>query len=272
MRAPIDALLERRDRAPPRRARPRRARGHPLDAARRTEMDDATLRDELLTLLVAGHETTATALAWALERLARHPQRLGAACAPATRTTSTPSCKETLRLRPVVPAVLRLLKAPIEHRRLRPARGRRGPAEHPADAHARGHLPGPVRVPPGALPRAARRHLHLDPVRRRRAPLPRRELRALRDEGRAARGRGRGRDARARRRERAPEPPRGHARPGRRRARSAWRDEQRLRAASHRSRPVAEHRRREPRAALGELASARPAAPTRPPARAGSAR
>ena len=52
---------------------------------------------------------------------------------------------------------------------------------------------------------------------------------------------------------------------------SAWRDEQRLRAASHRSRAVAEHRRREPRAALGELASARPAAPTRPPAHAGSA-
>ncbi len=38
-----------------------------------TDMDDATLKDELLTLLVAGHETTATALAWALERLARHP-------------------------------------------------------------------------------------------------------------------------------------------------------------------------------------------------------
>jgi cytochrome P450 len=32
------------------------------------------LRDELVTLLAAGHETTATALAWALERLARHPQ------------------------------------------------------------------------------------------------------------------------------------------------------------------------------------------------------
>ena len=36
-------------------------------------MDDARLRDELLTLLAAGHETTATALAWALERLAHHP-------------------------------------------------------------------------------------------------------------------------------------------------------------------------------------------------------
>jgi cytochrome P450 len=32
------------------------------------------LRDQLVTLLAAGHETTATALAWALERLARHPE------------------------------------------------------------------------------------------------------------------------------------------------------------------------------------------------------
>ncbi len=36
-------------------------------------LGDAELRDELMTLLVAGHETTATALAWALERLSRHP-------------------------------------------------------------------------------------------------------------------------------------------------------------------------------------------------------
>ena len=39
-------------------------------------MTDQELRDELMTLLVAGHETTATALAWALERLLRHPGEL----------------------------------------------------------------------------------------------------------------------------------------------------------------------------------------------------
>ena len=40
-------------------------------------MSDAEIRDELLTLLVAGHETTATALSWAMERLTRHPEKLG---------------------------------------------------------------------------------------------------------------------------------------------------------------------------------------------------
>ena len=39
-------------------------------------MSDAEMRDELLTLLVAGHETTATSLSWAIERLVRHPEKL----------------------------------------------------------------------------------------------------------------------------------------------------------------------------------------------------
>src|ERR1700710_2617791 len=42
-----------------------------------TSMDDKELRDQLMTLLLAGHETTATALAWTFDLLLRHPTELG---------------------------------------------------------------------------------------------------------------------------------------------------------------------------------------------------
>jgi cytochrome P450 len=79
-------------------------------------MTDRQLRDELLTLLVAGHETTATALAWAVERLARHPEKLERLAAE-TRAGEDRYLKavvyETLRLRPVISLVNRTLKAPM---------------------------------------------------------------------------------------------------------------------------------------------------------------
>jgi cytochrome P450 len=81
-----------------------------------TPMDDVELRDELVTLLVAGHETTATALAWALERLTRHPAALERLTEEVRAGTGDEYVdgviKETLRLRPVIPFVGRRLSEP----------------------------------------------------------------------------------------------------------------------------------------------------------------
>jgi cytochrome P450 family 135 len=82
-------------------------------------MSDRELRDELMTLLVAGHETTATALSWAVELLARHPaelERLEADVAGGDGAYLDAVIKETLRIRPVVPGVVRKLTAPLELR------------------------------------------------------------------------------------------------------------------------------------------------------------
>ena len=73
-------------------------------------MTDVELRDELMTLLTAGHETTATGLAWAFERLLRTPRVM-------ERVTSSLDdedyldavVKETLRVRPVIVDVARKL-------------------------------------------------------------------------------------------------------------------------------------------------------------------
>jgi cytochrome P450 family 135 len=80
-------------------------------------MSDEELRDELMTLLLAGHETTATSLAWAVERLVRHPEsweRLVAEAHTGGTEYAEAVCKETLRMRPVLPMVVRLLKQDAE--------------------------------------------------------------------------------------------------------------------------------------------------------------
>ena len=78
-------------------------------------MSAQELRDELMTLLVAGHETTATALSWAWERLLRRPaalERLTAEVAAGEDGYLDAVVKETLRLRPVLQVVLRKLTRP----------------------------------------------------------------------------------------------------------------------------------------------------------------
>ena len=82
-------------------------------------MSKQELRDELMTLLVAGHETTASELAWAFERLARTPDVLRRLHheidAGDDDAYLTATIQETLRRRPVIPnAAPRLTKQPVE--------------------------------------------------------------------------------------------------------------------------------------------------------------
>ena len=76
-------------------------------------MTDRELRDELVTLLVAGHETTATGLAWAFELMLRNPatlERARGAVADGDTIYLDAVVKETLRRRTVVPGVGRVVR------------------------------------------------------------------------------------------------------------------------------------------------------------------
>ncbi|WP_035991826.1 cytochrome P450 [Leptolyngbya sp. KIOST-1] len=90
-------------------------------------LSDGELHDELMTLLVAGHETTASALAWALywvhwlpevgDRLGQELDPLGSAPDPlavASQPYLTALCQETLRIYPVAPTTgIRILSRPL---------------------------------------------------------------------------------------------------------------------------------------------------------------
>jgi cytochrome P450 len=89
-------------------------------------MSDSEIRDQLLTIVFAGHETSGIALAWAINWLERTPQvrdrllaelaSLGQDPTPAALAAAPyleAVCHETLRLYPVVGEVVRLLRAPL---------------------------------------------------------------------------------------------------------------------------------------------------------------
>ncbi len=80
-------------------------------------MSDREVRDELLTLLIAGHETTATALSWTFERLLRHPAALERVREEldlgAGDEYVEAVVKESMRQRPVLPITARKLAQAI---------------------------------------------------------------------------------------------------------------------------------------------------------------
>jgi cytochrome P450 len=123
-RAALDRLLFRLIRA--RRARGERDRDDVLalliDARYEdgSPMRDDDLRDQLVTLVGAGHETSTSALAWVFQRLAHHPEAQARAHAELERASGEDAelpwtdavIKETLRLHTVFPVVGRVLERP----------------------------------------------------------------------------------------------------------------------------------------------------------------
>lgn len=92
-------------------------------------MDDQELRDQLVTLLSAGHETTATALSWVIAELLGNPDALERTLAELDAVTGggpprredlgrleylDAVIKEALRVRPISPLVVRRLRAPVQ--------------------------------------------------------------------------------------------------------------------------------------------------------------
>ncbi len=83
-----------------------------------TAMSDQELRDQLVTLLLAGHETTATGLAWTFDLLLRHPEALARLTSEVDAGGDQAYVRavvwESLRLRPVVPLAGRRLSSELE--------------------------------------------------------------------------------------------------------------------------------------------------------------
>ena len=155
-------------------------------------LSDSELRDELMTLLVAGHETTATALAWALERLTRTPavldrllaeRRAGSRRVPGRRDQGDPA--------PAPGGPGRRPPASGADASSAPGRCPRASTSRPRSTSctaARTSIPEPLAFRPERFLDRPAGHLRVDPVRGRRAALPGRQLRDVRDEGRAGRG------------------------------------------------------------------------------------
>ena len=155
-------------------------------------MSEHELRDELVTALVAGHETTASQLAWLFMQLAREPgvvERLQAELdAGVEDAYLTATIYEIQRLRPVLPnAMPRVATEAV----------RIGDWEYPAGTallvsswlvhHDPNAVSGALRVSTRAIHRGGAGNLYVVAVRRRPAPLHRCRVRPAGDEDRGGR-------------------------------------------------------------------------------------
>ena len=80
------------------------------------QLSDSEIRDDLITLMLAGHETTATTLAWALDLLLHHPdalRRVQDEAASGAEDFTTAVINETLRVRPPAPFTARVAAKPF---------------------------------------------------------------------------------------------------------------------------------------------------------------
>lgn len=103
-----------------RRATPERRHADLLDLLMHADGDpltDKELRDQVFTLVIAGHDTTATTASWAIERLLRTPSAMAKATTEARSTDATTYMEavvhETLRLRPPITGVARVTRQPV---------------------------------------------------------------------------------------------------------------------------------------------------------------
>jgi cytochrome P450 len=120
-RGAVDALLyaeiaERRAMDPAERARRKDILSMLVEAEHEdgTPMGDAEIRDQLATLVLAGHETTATALSWAVDQLQRNPAVLARLRSDDDPAYVDAVVREVLRIRPVVPVVGRTVTEPVQ--------------------------------------------------------------------------------------------------------------------------------------------------------------
>jgi hypothetical protein len=175
-------------------------------------VDARQVRDEVMTMLLAGHETSAAALTWTWHLLARHPEAAEAVRDEATRVLAGRTApeaqdlarlevteavlQETMRLYPPVPWFGRLYPPVPWFGRLAAGPDRIGGHAIPAGAilalspwlvQRDPRLwpePEPLRSGPVRSWGRAAGALHLVPLRRRAAHLPRQPLRHDRDAGR----------------------------------------------------------------------------------------